>query len=187
MKIEIDLRACKHNKITPNQFTLLYLMYYREFSKIEDLFGRQLAISMRDELINTKYILSDNTTSFKETLLSNDNVCKLLEIRSDEVRFIEFFNCYPPRVQDRVLRPKDVDTVKGKQLKKKYLSKIKTKEQHKMACKATLAFVAEKRRAGNLRFLPALEVVINNASWESWEIFIQAEGTEETDWTQTRI
>ena len=76
------------------------------------------------------------------------------------------------KVGNRVLRPKNSDTIEGKKLKKKYLAKVKSLEDHKLAVEATKAFVRRQRISSNLEFLPGLEVVINNAKWQSWETFI---------------
>ena len=82
------------------------------------------------------------------------------------------------KVGNRMLRPRSSDTVEGKRLEKKYLTKVTSKVEHKLAVDATRAFVEKQRVAGQLQFLPALEVVINNSRWESWQVFITKFGTE---------
>ena len=89
MKIEIDLSKCKLNNITPDQYSLLYLMYHKDYDLIEQLFTRKYAVTLKDKLITTKYILGKDKVSFQETLLSKSNVCKLLDIRADKINFHE--------------------------------------------------------------------------------------------------
>ena len=141
-------------------------------------------MEMVELLRSRKFFLSDDTVPFKEIILSNSKVCKLLGIREDEVRFIEFYNVYPVRVGTRVLRAANVDTVQGRKHEKKYLAMIKSIEAHNKAIEATKAYVEKKRRMNDLNFLPNIETVINNAMWENWESFIGEET--KADWnTQT--
>ena len=175
----LDLNKLSRNKISPNQFVLLYLLYFKDWEKTKKLFSHDDAISIRNSLIDTKFILAcKENTKFTETTISTKNVAKLLDIRSDAVNFLEFFNEYPMKIGNRMLRPRDSDTVEGKRLEKKYLTKVTSKVEHKLAVDANRAFVEKQRVAGQLQFLPALEVVINNSRWESWQVFITKFGTE---------
>jgi hypothetical protein len=187
MKIEIDLKSCKLNELTPDKYVLLYLMYYKEFSKIESLFSRPYATKLKNELQDTKYILSTPDVSFKQTILSTDNVCKLLKIRSENIKFIEFYNSYPVRVGNRILRAADIDTVIGRKHEKKYISKVMTIVQHEEAIKNTKAFVLKQKQSGKLPYLPAMETVINNAMWETWASLVDVPGTEEKEWNEETI
>ena len=179
MKIELDLTKCKLNNLKPDQYVLLYILYYGEKKLAKSLFTLQEAVRLRNSLIGTKYLLGDNTNcSIFDTVISKGNVRKLLNIQEDKINFIEFYLCYPIRVGNRVLRAKNVDTVQGRKHQKKYLNKIKTIEQHELAIAATKAFVEKQRISNSLSYLPAMETVLNNAMWEQWEVFIQSFGTE---------
>jgi len=189
MKIELDVNACVKYKLHPNDYVLLYLMYHKDYERIEKLFGRQKAIAMKEILhtFHSQFFLDKETKPFKKTTLSNKHVCKLLNIREEDIRFIEFYNMYPVRVGSRVLRAADVDTVIGKKHEKKYLSKVKTKEQHSRAKKAIESFVSAQKQSGKLQYLPAMETVLNNAMWESWESLIVDSGEEQKDWHEESI
>jgi len=189
MKIEIDLNACVRYNVTPDEYCLLYLLYHKDFERIEKVFGKSEAVIIRNriQIMNPKFILNKERVPFKQTILSNKNVCKLLNIREDEIRFIEFYNLYPVRVGSRVLRAADVDTVIGKKHEAKYLKKVKTKEQHEEAKKAIIVFVAKQKQTGKLAFLPAMETVLNNAMWESWKSLIDTSGTEQKEWNEESI
>lgn len=189
MKIEINLRRCVQYGVSPDEYVLLYLMHYKEYEKIEKLFGKAKAIAMRDMLyvFNNKFILGDKQVPFRETILSNKTVTKLLDIREEKVNFIEFYNLYPVRVGSRVLRAANIDTVIGKKHEEKYLKRVKTKEAHEQAKKAVIAFVAKQRQAGKLQFLPNMETVLNNSMWQTWEELIDESGTEQKDWNEQTI
>lgn len=179
MKIEIDLAKCKLNGLRPDHYVVLYILYYGEKDLAKKLFTLQEAVALRDSLLDTKYILEKNPDrSFFDTVISRDKVAKLLDIREDKINFIEFYNAYPIRVQNRILRAKSVDTVQGKKHHQKYLNKVKTIEQHKEAVKAVEAYVRKQRIANSLQYLPAMETVLNNAMWEQWTVFVQSFGTE---------
>lgn len=187
MKIEINLENCLNNNISPNQYILLHLMLYKEWGVIKEMFGKEEAEKLRDELLNSKYILNNETVPFTSTILSTNHVSKLLGIKADNIRFIEFYNLYPVRVGSRVLRAANIDTVLGKKHEKKYLSKVKTAAQHEIAMKATKAYVEKQRVVGKLQFLPAMERVLNNALWETWLDLIPESGQEGANWNADSI
>lgn len=188
MNIEIDLNRLKRSELDANQYTVLYLMYYKNFKLIKDIYGVEKATDIRDSLINSKYILDKtNHQLFTQTIISTSNVCKLLGIRMDKINFIEFYNCYPVRYNDRVFRAANVDTVQGKKHEKKYLVKIKTYADHESAIKSVKAFVEKQRVAGKLGFLPNMETVLNNAMWESWSEFVSEFGQEGAKWQEESI
>lgn len=189
MKVEVDLRRCVRYGVSPDEYILLYLMYHKEYEKIEKVFGKQKAIAMRDMLyvFNNEFILGDKQTPFRKTILSNKSVEKLLDIRVEKINFIEFYNLYPTRVGSRVLRAANIDTVIGKKHEEKYLKRVKTKEAHEQAKKAITAFVAKQKQANGLKYLPNMETVLNNSMWETWEDLIDESGTEQKDWNEQTI
>lgn len=179
MKIELDLTKCKLNNLRPDHYVVLYILYYGEKELAKSLFTLKQAVDLRDELLSTKYILDKTPDkAFFDTVISKDKVAKLLDIREDKINFIEFYNAYPPKFGNRILRARNVDTVQGRKHKQKYLSKIKTIEQHKAAVQATEAFVRKQRIANALQFLPNMETVLNNALWEQWSEFVTSFGNE---------
>jgi hypothetical protein len=179
MKIEINLSKCKLNGLRPDHYVILYILYYGEKKLAKDLFSLKYAIELRNDLIDTKYIL-DKTPgkTFFDTVISTDHVAKLLDIRSDKINFIEFYNAYPMKVGTRMLRASNVDTVQGRKHQKKYLDRVKTIESHKEAVAAVEAYVRKKRLSSELQFLPMMETVLNNSLWEQWTVFIEAYGSE---------
>jgi hypothetical protein len=176
MKLNIDTNRLISRGLSANQFVLLALLYNKEFDKIKKLYGIEEAIKVRNTLTDTKYILSKNNVKFKETIISNSNVGKMLGIRSDKINFWEFYNVYPIRHGNRVLRAGNPDSQLAIKHEKKYL-----------LIKAIEAFVAKQRLVGKLQYLPAMETVLNNALWEQWEGFIQTVGDEGADWNSTNI
>ena len=187
MEITLNLSTLKNSNLSPNEAILLYLLYYKQFDEIAELFGKLEALNIRDALLDTEYILSDALTKFTETIISKKHVEKLFGIRSDQINFQEFYNCYPIRVGTRVLRASGPEAQVAIKHKKKYLAKVKTVEQHEKAIKAIIAFVSQQKRAGKLNFLPNMETVMNNSMWESWEVFIQDSGKEEQEWNNNLI
>ena len=87
MKLNIDTNRLISRGLSANQFVLLALLYNKEFDKIKKLYGIEEAIKVRNTLTDTKYILSKNNVKFKETIISNSNVGKMLGIRSDKINF----------------------------------------------------------------------------------------------------
>jgi hypothetical protein len=187
MKIEIDLENLVKNELSINQYSLLFLYYHKKFDLIKSLFGVSKAIEIRNSLTKTKYLLSDENTKFLETILSNNEVTKLLGVKSDLINFWEFYNNYPIRIHSRVLRAARPDSEIAKKHEKKYLSRVKTQEQHQKAIQAITVFISKQKQAGKLEFLPNIETVMNNSLWESWESLIEESGSENSSWNTDAI
>lgn len=188
MEVKLDLNILTRNKITPNQAVFLYLLYRKEWDKLKNMYSFLEAVDIKNSLIGTKYILDKSKDKkILETTISNNHVCKLFGIRSDKINFIEFYNIYPIKVGNRVLRAANVDTVLGRKHEKKYLNKIFTTDQHEAAKKATQAFINKQRISNSMNYLPNIETVINNAMWEQWTVFEQAYGQENASWNTETI
>ena len=165
---------------------LLHLLYYNKINDIVEVFGKVGALEIRDSLINSPYIVTGKVP-FTQTVLSKKNVEKLLGVRSDLINFWEFYNCYPIKVGSRVLRASGDSSQLAQKHEKKYLARVKTKEQHAKAIASVTAFVAAKKQANELQFLPQMETILNNSLWEQWEIMIQPAGKEEQEWNSEQI
>ncbi len=187
MKIDIDVNKLIRNGLTPDQFILLTLCYYNQHDRIKKLFGIKRALSLRDDLVDTKYILSKKKTRFKDTIVSKANVSKLIGVRSDKINFWEFYNSYPMKHGSRIFRAANPDSQLAMKHEKKYLMRVKTKKHHDKVVKATQAFVNKQRINNKLQYLPAMETVLNNSLWEQWEEFIETAGKEGANWNTTTI
>lgn len=183
MEVTLKTSILRKNSITPNQAFFLYLLLHKDWKSLRETFTYTQAEKVRNSLVGTIYMITDNVESqVKDTVISTKNVQKLFNIKEEIIPFVEFYNKYPIRVGSRVLRAKDLDTVIGTKHKKKYLKKVKTKEQHDLAVKATEAFVDKQRASGKLQYLPNMETVLNNAMWESWMALIEEVGKEGQEW-----
>jgi hypothetical protein len=186
MELTITISLLKRTKLTPNQLTLLFLLYHSKLTEIEEIFGRVEAVNIRNSLIGTPYLLSGQT-KFVDTVLSKNQVEKLLGIRSDQINFWEFYTQYPVKVGSRVLRASGPTTTVALKHEKKYLARVKTIEQHQQAIKAIECFVSKQRQANKLQYLPGMDVVLNNNMWEQWEVFIENSGEEGKEWNSDTI
>lgn len=176
----------KRTKLTPNQLILLRLLYEKDLDNIIDIFGKKEALDIRNTLLDTDYILSNNN-KFTDTVISVKNVEKLFGIRGDKINFWEFYNCYPVKVGARVLRASGATSQLALKHQKKYLNRVKTKDAHENAIKAVESFVAKQKQANKLMYLPNMETVMNNSMWEQWQVFVQANGVEEQEWNSDLI
>ena len=73
MKIEIDLIRLKKENLSVDQFIILKLLYLKQYSIIKDFYGVKEAISIRNSLCFTPYLLSGTDIKFIDTLLSKEN------------------------------------------------------------------------------------------------------------------
>jgi hypothetical protein len=172
--------------LTPNQIVLLQLLYNKDYSNIKEIFGETKAIDIRKSLEQSPYILSLGGL-FVDTVISNGEIEKLFGIRGDQINFWEFYQCYPVRVGNRVLRASGDIAQVAKKHEKKYLARVKKTAQHELAIKATEAFINMQKRSNKLQYLPNMETVLNNCMWEQWTVFIQDKGVEEQEWNSDQI
>ena len=188
MKIEIDIKKLKQYCITPNQYVLLHLLYYKEYSTIKSVFTKSEVVDSLRSITNYDQVFLNNVAyGLEEIILSKKEVEKILGLDVDILNFWEFYNCYPVKVGPRVLRASGPTTQLALKHEKKYLSKVKTKDQHQKAIKAVTTFVAKQKMSGKLDFLPAMETVLNNAMWQSWEVLIDKKGEENGQWNSETI
>lgn len=187
MKLNVTVEEMVKCKLLPNQVMLLLFLYHKDFSSCKELFGKELSLELRNSLVNTDFLLSDESTLFKDTIISKKHVEKLLGIRGDQVNFWEFYNCYPVKVGARVLRAAGPNTQIAQKHEKKYLARVKTFAAHEQAIKAITVFVAKQKQAGKLSFLPNMETVMNNSMWEQWDALVEDTGTENSSWTEDFI
>lgn len=171
MKIEIDLNKCKVYRISPSQYTLLYLLYHNDMSGISKYFGLEKAKIIRNSMCDGRLILSNKELDVSESVLSR-KVKNILGITSDNlVNFAEFYNRYPLKVGARALRAARLDSKSAKKHKISYLKHVKTVEEHERICKIVDNYVQIKKIANELQFLPLMETLINGRKWEEWEVF----------------
>jgi hypothetical protein len=187
MKLNVTIEEMIKNGLTPNHVFVLFLLYNKDFDNCKKLFGIEESIKLRDDLLESPFILSTKSTKFTETVISRDKVGKLLGFKGDNINFWEFYNCYPVKIGTRVLRSAGPTTELAKKHEKKYLNKVKTKEHHEKAIKAITVFVSKQKIAGKLEFLPNIETVLNNSMWESWETLIEEGGSENSQWNSEEI
>jgi hypothetical protein len=187
MEFSITLSVLKTAGLKIEQAFLLYMLYYKKFEDIAETVGKKEALVIRNSLVDSKYLLSDSTVKFTETVISKKNVEKLFGIRSDQVNFWEFYSCYPIKVGTRILRASSNSAALAKKHEDKYLKRVKTVEQHEKAILALEAYLSKQRQSNSMKFLPMMETVMNNSLWESWEVFIDEVGKEGLDWNNDSI
>ena len=189
MKKEMTLNLSKliDEKLSPNQGVLLYLLYFREFDLIKTIFSIREAIAVRNSLLGTKFILSDECTKFTETILSNDAVTKLFDLKSDSINFWEFYNEYPVNFGSRFLRASGPTAQLALKHQKKYLARVKSKKAHDAAINALKVFVNKQKVTGKLQFLPMMETILNNSLWETWDVLAEVAGQEGAEWNSDTI
>ena len=76
--MDLNFSKLSRNKLNPNQFALLHLIYFKDWDVIKKVFSYAEAVSIRNSLIGTKYILDNDSHKSKvtETVISVKNVAK---------------------------------------------------------------------------------------------------------------
>lgn len=177
--LEVDILKCKLNKLTPDEYVFLALLYYKDFNSIKSLFGKDGALQLRNKLCPTKYILSDTGKLVTKTVISKKEVENLLNIKASKINFWEFYNKYPIKVGNgksaRALRAANPDAKLAKKHEKKYLSIVKSSDDHAIACKGIETYVESHRKRNSLQFLQHMDTVLNNCTWENYVSFADSD------------
>ena len=84
MEVKLNLERLKKANLSPDEATLLFLMYHKKFDDIIGIYGREKALALRLELTQTNFILNSDG-KFTETIISSKNVEKLFGIQSDDI------------------------------------------------------------------------------------------------------
>jgi len=184
MRINELTRKCLKNDISLDQALILKCLVKKDTETIKKMFKSKAKVLSLLKETPDKFFLSRGSL-LKEYVVSNQTVKKLFNIAIENINFLEFYNEYPIRVGNRVLRAVNPDSKLFRKHEEAYLKKIKSKENHEKAVKATKAFVEKQRVAGKLQFLPNMQTVINNNTWEQWDIFMYAEA--EDTWNTQEI
>lgn len=187
MKLDINIETLIDNKLNPYQFMFLHAVYYKNFNYILQMLNKKQVSDVRDSLLGTKYIISDGTEIPPNTIISKIEVEKLFGIHVDKINFDEWYQVYPIKVGTRILRAVNDTSLLYKKHKEKYLKKIKTVEQHSLAIRATEAYIAAQKQANKLQYLPNIETVLNNATWQNWEVLLSVSGEEGKMWNSKDI
>lgn len=167
--VEVNITGCVRNNINPDKYVLLHYLYFKDYNQIELIFGVDYAIKLRNELCDTKYVLSNSSVKFTNTIISGD-VKTLLGIRDDKINFWEWYNLYPFKVGTRILRAVNPESKLAIKQMKQYLSIVKTQKEHEDVCRITEDYLNIKRLSDDgLKYLPQISTVLNNRSWETWE------------------
>jgi hypothetical protein len=183
--MEVNLRKCRTYGISPDEYVLIILLQEKKLDIIKALFNKQKALDLRSNLIEKGFVISEENCIFKDTILSSKKVNKLLGIKHEAINFWQFYSLYPIKFAGRVFRAANPDSKQALKHEKKYLKAVTTLEDHEHAIKCLNAFVSVKRARGELAFLPMMETVLNNNSWEQWEVFINEE--KEENWNNDTI
>lgn len=170
--MEINLRRCVTNDITPNEYVILSLLNEKEYDKIAKVFGKEGAIVLRNRLIDKGFVVSDKNVKFTVTELNSKKVNKVLNINDVDIKFWDWYSIYPVRHNTRIFRAANPDAKLAQKHKEKYLRHVKTIEDHEFAMKATIAFIESQSNNGKLQYLPQIDRVLNNKEWEKWEVLI---------------
>lgn len=187
MKIEINTKTLSSYGITPDQYVLLNLLYHKDFETIKSIFTKSQAINVLDSFNASSTMFLNFEYKIENIVLSKKEVERLLGIKGDNINFWEWYNCYPVKVGTRILRASGPTSQLALKHEKKYLSKVKTEEQHQKAIKAITVFVAKQKMSGKLEYLPNIETVLNNSLWEVWSVLVETKGTENGSWNSEII
>lgn len=172
MIVEVNMKSIEQEQLTVPQYFVLYFLYHKKYDECAKFIGKELSKAVRNELVGSKFIISDKTVKFTETMLSISNVRNLIGLGKEDINFWEWYQIYPIRVGTRVLRSSKDGTATVKKHRDKYLKRVKTVEQHRKAIASTEAYIAVMKQANKLSFLLNIETVLNNSKWEDWEEYL---------------
>jgi len=174
MLIEINLETCLENELSVNQFTILYLLFKKQYGYLESFFVESDIQVLKARGFIIEY---ENSYTFEEISLNFTKLETFFNYK--ESFFSELLVNYPLKVYNgisiRYLRPADSEAKKAKDLRKKYESIIKTKAHHDLVIKCLLLEVETRKRSNNLYYMQNLDTWINQRSWEQYKHLLNEE------------
>ena len=178
MELKIDLDNLKRSGIFAHEFLLLSLIN-------EGLDPKEY--NLGSESMYSLQLLEDNLwiKPTENGYILRDKGRQLFETKESEVNFDEFFEAFPATTSDgRVLRSankifRGALTRDYVVCKKKYLSKVKSKEVHDEIVSIIKARVA----SGDTKYMNGLEVYINQENWSKDVKYLKTN----SDWTTQRV
>lgn len=155
-----------------NQIVFLTIWYYEDYREALE----RSCISKEDltQLELSGYLTFDNLANHQ---LNRGKVSKdVFNLKLEDSLFKEFFETYPKYAINkktgarRVLSPKSLSSKIAVEARKKYDKIVgKNLELHNHIIKLLADEVQKKLSSGDLIYMPAITVYINDRGWESWE------------------
>lgn len=175
MVVEIDTDLLIANNLTPDEYTLLYLVYKGRVDTSAKLFGMDAIINCENKLW-CKYVgdILEGTL----TITLREKFLTLMEGNEDQIA-AAIMLVYPRvanRNGQRVSLQKDKKAIVSKI--NKIVGKKKILAERIVKC-IELEVENMKRAGAKAAFLPDLEVYLNQERWKDWESDLDEVGKEE--------
>lgn len=172
MTITIETDILFHNGITPNQFTLLYLLYHNKdsFKEFVEILTLEVVCKELEVLEKSKFIHNLNKTNEVETskIVLRGNFLKLISTDAVTDYFEEFIHLYPVKVQ----RPDgfhDYLRTDLQRCRKKYNQIVGGKiTKHKRLMDLLKYEIEVRERENSMKFMKRLPKWLAS---EEWEVF----------------
>jgi|TARA_Y100000310_G_scaffold344796_1_gene459580 hypothetical protein len=165
MKIEIDFELLESTKMSPDDFTYLYIIYRKGFNYLETLTLKPNLTTLQ----HNGYIKLGETP---DQHIIRQEFIDLFSSNFDQM-FAELIGTYPMKVNTktrgvRILHAKDPDAKSNEKAKNRYKKIIGNKvykHRHIMNCLDKQLSIERY----NLAYMQNLETWINNHTWEKYE------------------
>lgn len=173
-KLNIELSVLLKNRLTLNQYFILYCIVKKELKTLYD-YMTVCGIDSNDfnKLIERGLIfnIDHRDEIVLESLIPTQQVYFILGYSKDTEWFEEFWLNYPRQTPTgRML--KQISKVKAK---KKYLKYVSTEEQHKHILSLLRKEIFHRASTGRINYMQNLETWLNNESWKAYEEDINTE------------
>lgn len=179
--MEINLTKLNQTSLSFDQYIILQSIYSRDrisFNQLKTYYQDNMPEILAD-LVKEKYIFESDNEYFA--------MAKTSDIFNEtDIDFNEFWTIYPRLVPGRYGGKRPLRTLGNqskmfKDCKNKYLSKVKKLSLHNRIIKIVKLEIASKKRNDELRYMPSIEVYINQQNWEKYEYLLEEDNKEEDD------
>ena len=177
MVIEINIQSLIDGELTPNQFTILKVLFEKKIEIAKTILKAQSYTEDIKVLLTKQYLLKFD----REGYLVNTSKClKLFGLT--ESSFWELFSSYPMKVPARnggyrPLRAASPDAKDAEICKKRYDKVIKTKEMHDFVIECLNAELAVRRKTDSMQFMQELSVWLNQRTWEKYSYLLESKAS----------
>lgn len=173
MVIEINTSSLINGGLTPNQFTILKILFEKKIQIAKQLLTANDYKADISVLKSKEYIIQFDATGF----LVDDKKCKELFELPDS-SFWELFSAYPIKVPgrnggSRILRASSENAKDTTLCKKRYDNVVKTRELHDFIMECLDVELKMRRKTNAMQFMQELNVWLNQRSWEKYASLLE--------------
>jgi len=170
MKIQIDVTQLIKNKLSFQQYFVLYSLCHKEFDLLYEYLANghndyDQAIMLEVNGYIESLILTDQNVIDYQNIIPTNKAFEFLGFSKKDLWFDDIWRLFPRETPSgRILKQISKDKAK-----KKYTTLIKSAEEHTSVKKALERELMHRHIHNNMNYMQSLQTWLNNESWNAFK------------------